>query len=430
MNRTRTTNFINNIFVLILFIYAGRASVFVRSVDTFENIYGLLFIIISSLLFSSYHKVGLKNSFLYLIVGYSIYFILLTVKFNAFHPRFYFIYFIGFYLSYVLISTLKNNYFLIFENVLVKLCMVSIVFWVLLMLFPSFLYNLFESISFLTPGTKLVHSNIIFFTLNLNDSEQILKLENILVYRNAGFSWEPGGFAVLINLGMFVNLIRYRFRIKNNKNIRIFLLALITTFSTTGYGIFMVLALLFIYNNKSKYKALFVTILIPLGIYLLSLPFMLDKLIKVSDNNIDSEVESSILYGGHKTPQRINSFIIDYQDFTNNPILGYGGHIDERWTRKLGADIASISGIGKVFAVFGLVGVIFFFTLLYKSSKLFSLNYNFKGWIFPFLMILMISISYSLIFNPLLMCFWMYALFMPKFKTINYSSLSNHELVK
>ena len=423
MNTTRKTNFINNFFVFILLIYAGRASLFVRSIQTWENIYGLLFIIISTQLLSIYHKVGLKISFVYLIASFSIYFILVTVKFNQFHPRFYFIYFIGFYIAYVIIKALKHHFFLIFENVLVLLCKISLGFWIFLIFSPSSLHQLFDFLDFLTPGTEGVASNIIIYTLNARTFMEEISFEigNLSIYRNAGFSWEPGGFAVLINLGIFINMIRYRFRIKNNKNIRILFLTLITTFSTTGYGIFMVLVLFYFYNNKNKYKGLLVPLFIALGIYLLSLPFMLDKVIKFSGNNINAEVESSILYGGHKTPQRINSFIIDYQDFTNNPILGYGGHNDERWTRKLGADIATISGIGKVFAVFGLVGVIFFFTLLYKSSKLFSLNYNFKGWIFPFLMILMISISYSLIFNPLLMCFWMYAFFMPKTKTLNLS---------
>ena len=302
MNTTRKTNFINNFFVFILLIYAGRASVFVRSVDTFENIYGLLFIIISVLLFSIYHKVGLKNSLVYLIAGFSLYFTFSTFKFNEFHPRFYFIYFISFYIAYVLINSLKYYFFLIFENVLVQLCKISIGFWIILIFFPSTLYQLFDSIAFLTPGTEGIASNIIFYTLN---SESITEKVNFIygnqsIYRNAGFSWEPGGFAVLINLGMFINMIRYRFSIKNNKNIWILLLALITTFSTTGYGIFVILILFYFYNNKSKYKGLLFPIFIALGIYLLSLPFMIDKVINNSDNNIDDQVESSLLYGGHK----------------------------------------------------------------------------------------------------------------------------------
>lgn len=420
MNIARKDNFINYAFIFIIIIFAGQATEFTRAIQSWDHVLGLAFIIIAAFIFASCNKVVIKPKFIKLIVGYSIYFMAVTIKFNFFHPRFFAIYLSSFIITYVLIEALQYRIFLIFEKILVQLCKISIGFWILLVLAPSFLYKLFESISFLTPATEFVHSNIIFYTLSAesNMNQIIVKIGNLGILRNAGFSWEPGGFAVLISLGMFINMIRYRFRIKKNKNIRILFLALITTFSTTGYGIFMLLVLFYFYNTKIKYKGLLFPVFIALGIYLLSLPFMLDKVISVSENDIDAIVESSLLYGGHNTPQRINSFIIDFQDFTNNPILGYGGHLDERWTNKLGADISTISGIGEIFAVFGLVGVIFFFTVLYKSSKLFAHHFDFKGWIFPFLIILMVSISYSLIFNPLLMCFWITALFMPKTKTV------------
>ena len=236
------------------------------------------------------------------------------------------------------------------------------------------------------------------------------------MYRNAGFSWEPGGYAVLINLGMFINLVRTRFRFKNNKNFWVLLISLISTFSTTGYGIFMLLLLFFLYRQKYKYQVLLFPIITSFAVYLLTLPFMLDKIVNVSDHNTEAQIESSILYGTKQTPQRIASFIIDFQDFKNNPILGYGGHQEERWTNKLEANISTISGIGKIFACFGIFGSIFFFRNLYKSSKLLARLFNFKAWAFPFTMILMISISYSLIFNPILMCFWMLAFFLPEIK--------------
>ena len=299
------------------------------------------------------------------------------------------------------------------------MCKISIGFWIILCISPSFLYDTMASISFLTPATDLIHSNIIVYTLNSNDIVQTLnstQIANLTLYRNAGFSWEPGGFAALICLGIFINLIRNNFNVRKNKNIWILVAALSTTFSTTGYGIFMLLILFYLHNINIKYKVFLFPFFIGISIYLLTLPFMLDKLVYYSENNIDEEIQSSIRYDVNKTPQRVNSLIIDFQDFKNNPILGYGGHLDERWTSKLGANISTISGIGKIFAVFGLVGVIFFFSELYRSSKFLSLNYKFKGWVFPFLMILMIALSYSLIFNPVFMSFWLFAFFMPKRK--------------
>lgn len=415
---TRKANYINSSFIFILLIFAGRGSSLVRSIETWESISGVAFILISTTFFAIYHHVKLNNKFIFLLIGFSIYFILLSVKFTAFHLRFFSIYMCYFYITYVTIQALRHQFFLIFENVLVQLCKISLGFWIILIISPSFLKTLFDSLSFLTPGADGVYSNIFIYTINTADASNAFQftIANIKMFRNAGFSWEPGGYAVLINLGMFINLVRTRFRFKNNINFFVFLISLISTFSTTGYGIFMLLLLFFLYIQKYKFKVLLFPIITILAVYLLTLPFMLDKLVSVSEHNTEGQIESSILYGTKQTPQRLASFVIDFQDFKNNPILGYGGHQEERWTNKLGANISTISGIGKIFACFGIFGSIFFFCNLYKSSKLLAGLFNFKAWAFPFLMILMISISYSLIFNPILMCFWMLAFFLPEIK--------------
>src|SRR5690606_22669732 len=102
----------------------------------------------------------------------------------------------------------------------------------------------------------------------------------------------------------------------------------------------------------------------------------------------------------------------DFIDFINNPILGYGGHQEARWTEKLGAQIATVSGIGKIFAQYGLVGALFFFISLWKSSGKIVTVFKVKGMIFPFMFVMLISISYGLIV-ALYMCIWLF--FLPGF---------------
>ena len=226
------------------------------------------------------------------------------------------------------------------------------------------------------------------------------------VIRNAGFAWEPGSFACYINLAIFLNLIRTKFTIHNNKKLYIFIIALITTFSTTGFAILMLLIVFYVYNQNLKYIILFAPISIVLIFYILFLPFMTEKIIDVSEYDTDAMIEHSINNDTNPTPQRIESLQIDFIDFHNNPILGYGGHLEERWTEKLGANISTISGIGKVMAVFGIVGILFFIVQLTMTSMEFTKIFHFRGWGFQFFLIIMISISYSIIFTPLLMCFW------------------------
>jgi hypothetical protein len=129
---------------------------------------------------------------------------------------------------------------------------------------------------------------------------------------------------------------------------------------------------------------------------------------------IDIMVEQSIGREVPIAPQRFSSFLIAIQDFYDNPILGLGGNPEERWTYKIEANISTISGIGNLLAQFGLIGFLFFIIISFKTSLFFSTYYNYKGKFMLFFIILLISISYSIILLPLVMCFWMFYLFTPQ----------------
>lgn len=414
---------IDYLYIFILVIYAGRGTTFVRSIETWENKFALILPIAFAIYVAFIKDVKISERFMYLLVGYLGFNILLTMQFSAFHPRFIGIYLISFFLTYIAIKAYGIIFFTLYANIIYFLVVVSFIFWLFQQILPAQLNSIMNTFSFLEPGARNVQSTIVFYTINIPEAINNTKVNfgGISLSRNAGFAWEPGAFSVFINLAIFINLIKNQFRLRKNRELWIYIVVLITTFSTTGYSIFMLLIAFYVYNTNSNYKVLIVPIIVVLGLYILTLPFMMGKLIDVSQHDTNKQIRSSILYNKQFTLQRINSFIVDFQDFKNNPLLGYGGQKEERWTFKLGAQIATISGIGKVFAQFGLVGFIFFFFLLYKSSKLLAIIFNFKGWIFPFLMIIMISISYSLIFNALLMCFWLFSLFHPRVTTFRLS---------
>lgn len=405
------------IFVFMLIIYGGRATAFVRSLETWEYFIGLAIPIIFTTLLIIKRKIQFSKNFIYLLIAFLFYFTLLTIKFQEFHPRFLGIYLTSFFIAFGAITLLRNRIFSLYHDVVYYLCIISIIFWSIQQIIPEYLSFLFQFLSFSEPGSINVESNIIFYTINSPEfTEGSYKIDfgSISLFRNSGFAWEPGAFSVFINLAIFINLIITNFNIKGNRKLLILILALITTFSTTGYGIFMLLILFYIYNKDNTYRTLVLPFIILIFIYILYLDFMLEKVIALSEQDIFYLIESSIIQEKKIAAQRISSFYIDLQDFFNNPFLGYGGHDSERWIQKMGAEVYSISGIGKIFAKFGTVGAVFFFTMLVKSSIYLSKLFSFKGWIFPFLMIIMISISYSLIETPLLMCFWMISFMMPK----------------
>ena len=400
-------------FVFVLIVYAGRGTSFVRSIETWDNYFGLIFVLVLTLSYGIYTKVRLSKSLIFLLIGYVFYFLLLSIKCGEFHYRFFGIYLTYFLISYVAVRSLGVSFFYVYEKIVYQLAKISIFLWLFLILFPGIVYDIIGNLSFLETGTENIHSNIFVYTLNTSNLADgvAFNLGPIKIYRNAGFSWEPGAFAVMIILAILTNFARKKFAFKNNPELLVLVLALITTFSTTGYGLFLLLILYFVVNQNLRNKIILIPLIFVLGLYFLTLPFMLDKIVNTSKRDTDSILRSSILYGIKQTPQRLNSFIIDFQDFLNNPVLGYGGHQDSRWTVQLGAEVSTISGIGKVFAQFGSVGVLFFFVCLILSSKFFVFTHGLSGWIFPFFVIIMISISYSLIFNPIFMSFWILALF-------------------
>jgi hypothetical protein len=128
------------------------------------------------------------------------------------------------------------------------------------------------------------------------------------------------------------------------------------------------------------------------------------------------------------TPQRFMSFLITFQDFLNNPLLGIAAHREESWVYQLGSSISPISGIGFLLSQFGIVGSLFFFIVSIKSSFYFSRYFGYRGKLLLFLVIFLISISYTILFISLIMIFWMFSLFedeLPENKNIEIISEEN-----
>lgn len=169
----------------------------------------------------------------------------------------------------------------------------------------------------------------------------------------------------------------------------------------------------YFFQARMKVVILLLPVLITIVIMVISLPFMRDKILLYFEeaNQVDIIVEQSIGRETTRTPQRFASFIIAFRDFINNPVLGYGGQVEDRWFRQIGSNISPISGIGNLLAQYGLVGFLFFISLLVKSSGYFARCFNYSGSYLFLLIIILITISYSVIFLPVIMSFWMFSFY-------------------
>lgn len=323
-------------------------------------------------------------------------------------------YFFTFFTVYVLVKVFNINFFRIFENLIFYLTIIALVLWTLQIVFGGDnLYNLLNKIPGIDKFSVVTGEsgvNIILYSVQSSASSL---LYNSTIPRNCGFAWEPGGFAVYLCLAIFINLFVTNPNNKWNTHFWIFLIALISTQSTTGYSIFIVLILFHYLNKKSK----FVIIIIPLVligiIAIFSLPFMSDKIFSLAKQttDIDYIVWQSIGSESGFDTQRFTSFLIAFRDFYNNPLLGTAGIAGENWYSKIGANISPISGLGNLMATFGISGSLFFTICTVKTSILFSENFHYRGKLLLFLIFLLISISYSIILLPMIMYFWMFSYF-------------------
>jgi hypothetical protein len=430
--RNRSTTFIEYSVVGLIIFFAGSASVFARSFETWNNILALIIPVAAVAVLGLVKGFHFNHRFLLLMAGYVLYTIASTIKFGEIHPHFFGINVIKFTIAYVVVSTLRTRFFAIYENILFYLAIIALIFWVLHNAIPFTFVEFLRNFEFSTQGEGRGSTdfNAIVYTVSNYDlvPNHIANFGGFELYRNSGFAWEPGAFSAFINLAILFNLLRNKFRLGKNPQLWVLIIALLTTFSTTGYSMFILMGFFYLYNQKLRKVAWVIPIAVLFAVLIFNLPFMADKITETAEYNTEELIYLSIKHGTQYAPQRFESLQIDFIDFLNHPVLGYGGQVEERWTYQLGAQIATISGIGKILAQFGLVGLIFFLFSVWSSSKKMVVIYNLRGAIFPAVLIIMISISYT-IFTILYTCIWLFYL-SSSFKAEVIKAYLNQHLLK
>ena len=411
----RTISLYEYLYILALIIYTGHANKYVVSTSILDNpIWFSLIIILGGILALRWNIVFNKQFYL-LILGYFIYFLAISIKYGEIRPTFFLNNFFLFFIAYSTVKALKANFFRAFELVMVFLAIIGLLGWVVqIILGGDTLYYSFGKIPSIDTFSNVTGDGFNIVLYSVQPTSISLQFD-FLPPRNCGFAWEPGGFAVMLALAIYINLCFFKSDRKSKIHFWVLLSTLITTQSTTGYMILIVIILFFYYNKKQKIAILIWPGLIAAIVLLFSLPFMTDKIVSLINETgqIDLIVEGSIGREEAVNPQRFASFVIAFRDFLDNPVLGLGGMDSESWTYKLGANLGKITGIGNILAQYGIIGFLFFIICSFKSSYFFSKSFNYRGGILFFLIILFISISYGIVLWPLMMSFWMFQLFTP-----------------
>lgn len=408
--------FIDYFYVLMLMLYASRANKFFESPVITENPIGVMLPVILSGVMAFRWKLYFTARFYSLLFFFAVYFLAVSIKYYTIQPTFLLTYYLLFFITYTAVRTLKFNFFLIYEYLLFYFALISLFLWSLqVALGGDTLYNIFARSSFLQDISFVSGEGVSIFIYSIQTLETNL-INNFSIARNAGYAWEPGSYGVYLSIGIFINL----FMVKNDpaktKRLVVLILALLSSLSTTGYVLLSLILLFYFVNKDFRRIFLLLPVVIVGFILLFSLPFMKNKIIDLVNETRTYHyiIEDSYQRENSTTPQRFTSLIITLIDFKDNPILGIAAHNEDQWTYKVGSRISPISGIGNLLAQFGLTGFLFFVILLARSSFMFARYFNYRGKWFLFLLIFGVSISYTLIFIPFIMTFWMFAFFEPE----------------
>jgi hypothetical protein len=175
--------------------------------------------------------------------------------------------------------------------------------------------------------------------------------------RNSGPFWEPGAFAVFLNVAILFNVMSNK-KLFDKKNI-LFIITIVTTLSTAGYlSLFFIITSVYLIVNPSLKK---VFILAPMviffTIFIINMSFLLPK---IKDNVIIAENDNSSRFG---------SALSDYQLIYKNPFIGYGKDIQNKygtstWNLK---KMHRNNGFTNFITEWGLIIFVFYFANYKKS---------------------------------------------------------------
>ena len=304
-------------------------------------------------------------------------------------------------MAYMAVRILGKNFLIGYERIVYYLAIVSIILFPLQLLAYNEMFKVVDLFSNIIPNfggrLNLSFSNIIIFSINGDGA-----------LRNSGFAWEPKGFGNFLIIAIVINLVQNRFRI--NKRLVVFVLAVLTTFSTVAYLILFFLIPFFILLNTNKsYIFFFLPFVIVALILSIQLPFMQKKIELEWKNRYAYKelLNDSRFVNMERSLGRLPSLMLDVNDFLKRPVFGYGFQKKER-TQSVYVDLVRVNGLSDWLAVFGTVGFLYLLLAHYYGFRKYLRHYNMKGQTILVAIILCIYFATNLMTFP----FWTMLMFL------------------
>lgn len=325
-------------FLLIAIIALSGFEYFYRATDL---LYFILFPF-SAILFFTKKKYGMTKQFLIVLLSFFVWGSLCIVENKM--STLNFIYFIIRFFTYFFIASIICRKFVsMYINIMYVLCFISLAFYSLINISEGF-YSILLSMS---SGIKALNISAEFISTNPSNTIILFTIPHENIIRNSGPFWEPGMFAVFINIALVINLFSGS-KVFTRKNI-IFLLASISTLSTTS-----IIATLFIFVCYN----LIVRRSVKTIIFILALSF---AIIPIYESAIISGKFRTNMENIDKSWSRFGAAILHFRQIEEHPILGVG-LIQDR--EVLNAFVAP-NGLTNIIACYGIPLASMFYILLF-----------------------------------------------------------------
>lgn len=327
---------------------------------------------------------------------------------------YYFFLFYSIIIAFIHVQVFGKKMLPIYEHILVRLSLLSLILWGIYVIYPG-TASFFRSFPESSSGRNVLY---LFKWMDPSIREAGFVYNGIL--RNAGCSWEPGRFAIMVVLALYCNMVRCGIKFKGNPAGIILLLALISTQSTTGYIGAIVLYSIFAFKKFDvKYILAFFIIIVPIGYQLSKMEFMQEKIEEQLDLDTDlrkindsmdyvNKIKKSNEYVGSLA--RFPSIYFELINIQHDPILGYGRNNGKSYfSQRISGNYALTGGI-KIIGQFGIPLAILLFIILYRSSAALGREFKVRK-IALFAIFLVFLVSYGFFTVPVFMAFWFYGIF-------------------
>lgn len=302
----------------------------------------------------------------------------------------------------------RREFLHLFEKMLVMFCCLSIFVWLCANLIGQPFVLFMRAISVIKPSPPAETYSFLFGL-----GSQI----EMGIRRNLGFTWEPGRFTCWILLGMYFNLVRNKFNIRN-KHFCILFFSLLTTLSTTGYSLLALIVLFILINKKSNLAKVVIVLCVILAFPTVwGLSIMSDKIEGLMDLDAGlGSIEYHSVEDGMAIvcPQRFTGIYVSFMNFVNDIFLGFNQLSNSYVSAVLYKHSVIVSpseGIIGILAKYGIFYGAFFYYWLIKSSSYLSSSLGYKGKLMFFLLFMGISFSYEFWENCILMYFYLCAFY-------------------